>query len=225
MSNGRFIRAAKEVARNAQRLLDEAEFLEYGESCSTRYFLSVIAQEEYAKSFLLLLASRQVIPWSPFIKRAITDHASKQLLVIVLDFLSPNLEVFLGRMERTLNREFDSDLPASVADALYILRHEKIGRWESQSWEWAEDPEYDRRALRVADGKRDRVKQDALYVKIGQDGSLGSVPNVERSTADQEYERGRRIGETIESFFRDAEVKGLEWDQVERAFSILFAEE
>jgi len=41
---------------------------------------------------------------------------------------------------------------------------------------WAEDPEYDADALAVAEGELDRLKQDALYVRLARDGGAASIP-------------------------------------------------
>jgi hypothetical protein len=57
-----------------------------------------------------------------------------------------------------------------------LLRYEKIQRWESKNWFLADDPNYDSSAMRIAEGKKERHKQDALYVRIGRDGRVCSTP-------------------------------------------------
>jgi len=83
-------------------------------------------------------------------------------------------------LEALIKRDLDfgNNLPNDVGSALEILRYEKIGRWTANNWEWAEDPAYDREALKLAEGGRDRRKQDALYVRIGSDGQVASTPAV-----------------------------------------------
>lgn len=74
-----------------------------------------------------------------------------------------------------ISKSWDS-LPKSVLDAIFILRHEKIGRWDSSFWEWDEEPSYDPLAKWLAEGKLDRIKQDALYVRLGRDGRVARTP-------------------------------------------------
>ena len=97
-------------------------------------------------------------------QRASRDHACKHLLGLVMDYLNPEFEEIMARFKdlATSPEAFDG-FPGPVADALNILRHEKIGRWESQNWVWAEPPTYDCTAKHVAEGEYDRQKQDALY--------------------------------------------------------------
>lgn len=86
----------------------------------------------------------------------------------------------IDELKAMIVRDFElgNRLPNDVGSALEILRYEKIGRWTANNWVWADDPAYDREALKVADGKRDRRKQDALYVRIGSTGQLASTPDV-----------------------------------------------
>jgi hypothetical protein len=83
-----------------------------------------------------------------------------------MDHLTPELETTLAALARLKAGDLDNSFPRTVADALNILRHEKIGRWESNAWVWAEDPDYDQTAKKVAEGYADRKKQDALYVRL-----------------------------------------------------------
>jgi hypothetical protein len=87
-----------------------------------------------------------------------------------------------------------------------LLRFEKIGRWESNNWVWDEEPDYERSALSVYKGQKDRRKQDALYVRIDRNGRVCSTPTV--ITEDEsraEFERAKRFKRLI-----DAMVKGEE---------------
>jgi AbiV family abortive infection protein len=74
-----------------------------------------------------------------------------------------------------ISKSWDA-LPQSVSDAISILRHEKIGRWKSSFWEWDDEPTYDPLAKWYAEGKLDRIKQDALYVRLGRDGRVAMTP-------------------------------------------------
>ena len=184
--------------KNGQRLLDDAEWLNYEEHQTSSFALATIAQEEFAKAFLLFVVSRGVIPWNQLIYRATRDHTCKQLLILVMNYVNPYTDEWLERHtewnveneerkslfdayksssdpdERTriwariqeINAKHDS-LPKSIADAICILRYEKIDRWRSSTWAWEEEPIYDEIAKSIGDGKLDREKQDALYVCLG----------------------------------------------------------
>ena len=106
------------------------------------------------------------------------DHSCKQLLGMIMDYVIMHWDE-LDEMKAMIAAEVElgDRFPDDVGSALEMLRYEKIGRWESGVWCWAEDPNYDRAAQDIADGKRDRLKQDALYVRIGKDGQAVSVPD------------------------------------------------
>jgi hypothetical protein len=151
--------------QNGNRLLDEMCDLEFRSIVATRYYLAMIAQEEFAKAFLLLLIRDDVVPFTPEVLRAMNDHACKQLLGIIMDYIIMHFENIeeLKAMIASDGGE-NGPFPANVSSAINLLRHEKIGRWESRNWSWAESPDYDREAVAVSDGKKDRRKQDALYI-------------------------------------------------------------
>ena len=48
---------------NGDRLLNDALQLEFQEPASTRLMVSILAQEEFAKAFLLFLVKQEIIPW------------------------------------------------------------------------------------------------------------------------------------------------------------------
>jgi AbiV family abortive infection protein len=89
--------SARACLKNGLRLLSDAEFLELDETPTTAHFLCAIAQEEFAKAFLLALVVRSVIPWDRRLLRASRDHTCKQLLCVVMEYLSPDFEEFLER--------------------------------------------------------------------------------------------------------------------------------
>jgi|SRR6266849_1031 len=157
--NKRIEQSAKAVLHNARRLLIDADLLQFDQPPATAYYLALIAQEECAKAFLLGLVCRQVIPWSSHILRASRDHTCKQLLCVVMEYLNPEQDEFLERCNAVVLRHEQPRFPAKVADAMNILRHEKIGRWISPSWVWAEDPKYDEDAQAIANGQFDRRKR------------------------------------------------------------------
>jgi hypothetical protein len=69
-----FIESARKCCANAERLLSDAQMVEFEKPKATHYFLSVIAQEETAKAFLLYLVSIEAITWTPFLLRATRDR-------------------------------------------------------------------------------------------------------------------------------------------------------
>ena len=183
----------------------------------------MIAQEEFAKSFLLGLVVRSVIPWDRRLVRAAHDHICKQLLIVVMDYLSPDTDEFVERCDAVVLRKELPQLPSQVVDALNILRHEKIGRWVDHNWFWAEMPVYDPSAKAIAKGKKDRVKQDALYVRLAVDGGVASMP-AERTLLDvrMERERAERLAHLTEEVLRGKSRPGLDYDLVEEVFRLLF---
>ena len=209
---------------NAERLLDDTMMLEFQKPLASRLVLSMLAQEEFAKAFLLFLVREQVIAWSPYLLRAMNDHACKQLIGTVIEYLSPRWDESYEEMVQRIRKEVaqGSNLPLLVADAISILRHEKIGRWESRSWEWADPPNYDGTALRIAEGSRDRIKQDALYVRLGRDGRVASTPfTITQSSSDEEYERAKNYRYFVTSLLKDGGYSSFEYKKVLEFVTVL----
>jgi AbiV family abortive infection protein len=75
---------------NGDRLVDDARSMLDWERFPTSYTLAVLAQEEYAKALLLSLIEVNAIPWSDGVQRALRDHVCKQLVSVILDYLSPD---------------------------------------------------------------------------------------------------------------------------------------
>lgn len=220
-----FLNPAQQCCDNGRRLLDEAELLEFERPPATRYYLSIIAQEEYAKAFLLYLVSIDAIPWNTLLSRATRNHHCKQLVGIVLDYISPDTDEFLRRLDTWRRENKEADLPACVVDAMNILRHEKIRRWESNTWFWAEDPDYDKMAVSVAEGKRDMEKQRAIYVELTTTGEVSGTPDqVTKQQADDEYERGRRFDSCVRGLVRGEPTGTWDYESVEKSFKLLFSE-
>jgi AbiV family abortive infection protein len=221
--NEKLRESANICLQNGRRLLDDVQFLDCREPPTTAYFLTLIAQEEFAKAFLLALVVRGVIPWDKRLLRAARDHVSKQLLCVVMDYISPDTNEFLERCNAVVLRHEIRDLPRKVVDAINILRYEKLGRWVNHLWVWAEDPEYDPEALAVNKGKQDRLKQDTLYVRLGKDGSVVSIPHgATYESVYSEKERAERIARLAEGVLKGDKNPGLDYDEVENLFRALF---
>jgi len=220
----KFMSSAQSCLENGQRLLDEAELLEFEDPPSTRFFLSIIAQEECAKGFLLYLVSIKAIPWNSLILRASRDHNCKHLLCIVMDFLDPDYEEFISRMNSSILENKRLDIPARVVDSMNILRHEKIGRWESNSWVWAEDPNYEETALGIAKGERDQQKQKALYVELTKNGVVKATPKeITKEHANVEYEKGRRFVSFLKDLTNGEIPISVDYENIEQGFRALFS--
>ena len=251
MAKQHFMKSAMACIANGRRLLDDAEMLEYAEPPSTAFALAIIAQEEMAKGFLLALVGKGVIPWNALIYRASRDHTCKQLLGIVMEYLNPDFDEFLKRSEEwhkqhnvlsellaSLQQVDKSErrgvwqriddinesrerFPAPVADAINILRHEKIGRWKSP-FAWTEDPQYDPLARMTGDGSVDREKQDALYVRLSRSGELvGSPSSVTPGTVKEATERAKRFAQLVDSVINDSTV-AHGFEKLEQAIKLVF---
>lgn len=220
-SRAKIEEAARVALANGRRLIDDADYLIYGEPPTTASFLASIAQEEVAKSFLLALSARLGMDWTPYLARAARDHSCKQLFCIVMDYLSPDTDAFLRQC-----KAYHEPLPEPVIHAIEILRHEKIRRWESRRWVWAEDPAWNLDVLAVAEGQVDRLKQDALYVRLHPDGRIASIPqSAARSSVERETERARRFGRLVESVLDGEPNPALYFADVEEVFRVLFEAE
>jgi len=142
-----------------------------------------------------------------------------------MDYLNPEFEEIMARFKElgAAPEAFDG-FPGPVADALNILRHEKIGRWQSQNWVWAESPKYDRTAKHVAGGEYDRQKQDALYVRLSFVGGVASTPErVTMQQASDAFARSEHFQSLLKQLL-DRDSRGLwEYDRVAESIKQLFA--
>lgn len=208
---------------NGLRLIQERYALEYYAHFATRFYNAMIAQEEFAKAFMLLLVRDDVIPFTPQVVRAMNDHVCKQLVGMVMDYSImhwDDTDQYIEMIRK--DAELGDRIPDDVGSALEILRYEKIGRWESRSWSWEEDPDYDKSALAVAEGKRDRRKQDALYVRVGKDGRVLSVPaHTSETETKAEEERANRYGNLVHSAL-DGGAQSDRYNKMIVAFKVLF---
>lgn len=72
---------------NGRKLLDDARLLSDWDRFPTAFALAILAQEEFAKSFLLQLVADEALPWLPEVQRSMAWHDCKHLLAIVLEWL------------------------------------------------------------------------------------------------------------------------------------------
>ncbi len=220
-----YLYSARCCCDNGQRLLGEAQLLEFEKPPSTRFFLSMIAQEEAAKAFILYLVAIEAVAWTPLLLQATRNHQCKQLVGVVLEYMTPEFDEFLQRINVPIVGHNDRRFPPTVSDAMNLLWHEKIRRWKSNTWCWEVEPEYDKTALDISNGKRDRIKQSTLYVDIGINGQVSSVPNhVTKSQADEEYERADRYERCVRGLVVDGTYPAWDLEEIQQAFKELFSQ-
>lgn len=225
-SSDELLKSIRACIGNGERLLDDTLGLDYREPPATTLYIAVIAQEEFAKAFLLFLVREGIIPWSKQLLRAMHDHTCKQLVGVILDYLNPPLDESYEQMMERIREEvaLGDDLPRRIADALTMLRYEKIGRWESSVWCWSEDPDYDLSVRKLAEGKRDRIKQDALYVRIGADGRVASHPcDTRKSFCEEELERARSYARFLTSLVEAPDDRS-EYMKIKSFIGLIFAD-
>jgi len=196
--------------RNGRRLVEDGELLRDFDRHPTAFAVAILAQEEFAKAFILVLVSESVLPWTPEMRKLLRSHDAKHLVGILVEWLGPPWEEEHRRLMAWSERAHPSsvakqvpskpELPRDVAVALNILRHEKIERIRTgYAWPHPEDKGFSRK---IAEGSRDRAKQRALYVGVAQTGWLESLPTkVTREEATAEVKRARQYGEFADAAF------------------------
>lgn len=193
------------ILENGDRLLEDAQYLlEYGRP-PTAYALCILAQEEYAKAFILYLISEGAIPWTKEVKGVLHDHTCKQLISKIIDFLRP--EDFYKWLNKRSNENYK--MPSYITDAINIIRHEKAPKRGQWSWLEDDEPPCDKLARKVANGHIDRQKQDAIYVRIGKSGKVASTPfRIPEERVNELFEETERLSNFL--IRTDGELKPLE---------------
>ena len=211
------IRASLE---NGDRLVEDARWLLDLDRYASAYALSILAQEEYAKAFLLHLVQTGAIPWNSDVRRTLRDHTCKQLVGTIMDYMQPDWDDFLVRLEERKQRL----LPPTIADAMNIIRHEKVSRDRDSTWIWDDNTRCDRQARKIANGHLDKQKQDSVYVGVGKTGRVTSTPlRIEPEEAKREFEKSDRLGRVFSR--PDANFQAmmtLEYEIVFESFRLLF---
>jgi AbiV family abortive infection protein len=209
--------------KNGKSLLDDAVYLFEWDRFSSALAIAVLAQEEFAKAFLLQLVADDAIPWLPEVKRSINSHECKHLLALVMDWLPAwdwEDENWYERHQERRRRykqiyddynegrltasEFlecvdehknEIRFPANVATALNIYRHEEIERL-AKRFPWRDDEWAKGEARKIAGGFLDAKKQSALFVDIGRTGAVIDHPGrISKSEAQLEIKRAKALSE------------------------------
>jgi hypothetical protein len=113
---------------NGNRLGDESYDLEFREPPSLQLYVLLIAQEEFAKAFILILIRDGVIPFSRPLLRAMNDHACKHLVGLIMDYIIMRWDTMEEAQELIrADVELGDNVPGVIESAIMLLRFEKIG--------------------------------------------------------------------------------------------------
>jgi AbiV family abortive infection protein len=204
---------------NADRLMDDALHLEFQQRGGSRLAICMLAQEEYAKAFLLYMVREELVPWDSDLLRVIRNHACKHLVAIVMDYIDPEWET-LDELQEIIRAEYDlgGRFPPRISSALNILYFEKIRRGN-----FCDDNDYDSDVVAVAFGERDMVKQDAIYIDLDKSCRVKNAPmDVTREDAQAEYERAGRYGSIVTRLIGPDGYEGLQLEKLKEAMKIVF---
>lgn len=191
--------AIQAALENATRLSDDANCLAEEGRRQTAFVIAVLAREEFAKAFLLILSQSEKLPWTVKFQDALRSHVCKQLVSYILCELSA-VDLFSREHILKWPRRVH-ELPRNVVDAFHILVHEHFhGNERDHWWDREQDAPLDPTVRDIAAGAIERQKQDALYVRYGWNGSLRSEPL--RHVSESEWKReARRLDLMKEAFW------------------------
>lgn len=214
IDKNRLPRAMSACVENGQRLHQDAEWLGTDRSATT-VALCILAQEEFAKAFLLHLVFEGIVPWTAKVRESLRNHRHKQLLGLIMEWLSPSDDEFSARI---MMKPGEATLPAHVVDAmkLYVERVQPQGHISCPPV--ASDP----MAKSVVDGDRDKQKQDALYVRLSEDGEVISVPTpVTGEAVNEELDRTKRLSDLVSPLLGGALSPVLDYHLMVESLSFL----
>jgi len=90
-----------------------------------------------------------------------------------------------------------------VLDAIHVICHERIPREGGRWWLDSSEQPLDARVSFISDGRLDRSKQDAIYVRLGKIGDVLTRPfTMSEESAKTEVERAKRIGQQLRPYNR-----------------------
>lgn len=159
------IASAQVCLDNASATLDDARFLLSGERFNRAFALAVLAQEEFAKCFMLCTCTLQP-RWDVAIWKALRQHERKQALVEVMERY---INWFARHNAFALRLNESALIQAPIS---YTPQPEEFAAWHSEV-----------RKSVIDKGSIDRAKQDAFYVAIGKNGKVSSTPCCTREQA------------------------------------------
>jgi AbiV family abortive infection protein len=106
--------------KSGDRLLEDAENLQIFKRYASVYALIKLAQEEYAKCFILKLVEAGVLKLTKEVRRSLNHHISKQLMLLILEYINPNTNEFL----RKINSKTCFKISPRAVDAINIYIYE-----------------------------------------------------------------------------------------------------
>ena len=215
----KFQRSIRACIENGKQLLENAEWAMNRSSIGLA--LAMLAQEECAKAFVLVLVRDDILPWTDDVRRSLSVHSCKNLVTMIVEWLSTVNELKYSEwLSRKIEDENRQHLPPDVATAMNIYRHEmieRIGRrFPERFSEWRG------RARKVAEGSRDRMKQTAFYVGIGEDGDISSQPPASIGPFEEEVARGKVMVEFAEAVNRNCIFAFREYEMFREIFGTMF---
>jgi len=192
MSKEDFTKAIKACEENGERLCYDAE------ACwnsPAGLALAILAQEEFAKAFMLNLVNEDIIPWTSGVKWSIRNHECKHLFVLIMEYLT-TIDEQPSEWLKRLKSDERVEIPSHIRDAINIYRHELVRRKGERDtkWKWQEKEYYHKIPKRIGiDRAVDIKKQYSLYVEISDTGDVVNVPNATEKDVEKELERAREI--------------------------------
>jgi AbiV family abortive infection protein len=205
--------------KNGKGLLEDAEWS--ANRAAAGLALALLAQEECAKAFTLVLVRDDVLPRTDKIRRSLSLHECKGVLAMIMEWLASMNEFRAGEIfARAKRKERVQRLPAGVATAMNIYRHEMIERIGGRNperysgWRGA--------ARNLAGGNRDRREQRALYVGIREDGDVGSQPLAAPEAFEEEFTRAKRLIDFAEDADRKCLLAFGEYELFAEVFRAIF---
>lgn len=215
-------KSIEECIANGNRLIEDSELLQDFDRFASAYSLSILAQEEFEKSFILILVRDNILPWTKDIKKALYNHECKHLIGIIMEWLGPPLDKSLERMKSYLDTWQPEKMPSDVGKAINILRHEMIERFkEGYS---LKEKEWDGFARKIAEGYKSRLKHVGFYIGISKDGLPDTMhPNLITSDmVQEEIDRAKRYSEFADDAYRECVLSIAEYDYVKEIIKVVF---
>lgn len=208
--------------QNGRRLTEDAKLLHDFERYPTSYAIAILAQEEFAKSFVLTLVKQGSIPWTREVRKVLYSHESKHLVGVLIEWLNPSFERSLERSSASVKGREPEDIPSDVATAINILRHEKIEKFKS-GWA-ARETEWTGLSRKIAEGYRDSLKQRSLYVGVSTSGSIDSFhPTlVTKEMASDEIYRAKQYHELADDASGNRVLSFREYRSVKEVIKAVF---